>query len=300
MRYCLAIAVVVGTLAGLPAWSQDSGMTAGGDSRTLGGHRFIVSEFVPTPFVTTDFTVMTSLGYGSADLGGTTNQLGALSEAMRLQVAVTDWLAVRGGASGLVLSGIDQDAALNYGAALGYSLLGGATASWRFDRLRVGGSLDLELDRSYNFNILSAINASILATTVDASTLLSTSNTLTVSAGAQVAYGVSSVLGVFGAMQVASVSSSGSASSGDVEAAAGGGVSVDLDPLVHFPIGLLGAYDLLLEFPSDGSASTTSHQLSGGVYYTGAPHLQLGVEVRATLQPNLTILEGVFGMRYFW
>ena len=124
------------------AWSQDRpGAPASDDGRLLGGHRFIPSEFVPGPFITTDFTTLTGLGFASAafNVSGSTTayNLGALSESMRLQVAQTSWLALRLGAAGILFSGIDQDAALNFGATFGYSVVTGASAGWRFDRLRL-------------------------------------------------------------------------------------------------------------------------------------------------------------------
>jgi len=304
MRAYLGLAVMISIGVALPAWAQESSNASGpapnGEDRVLGGHRFMVSDFVPAPFITTDFTILTGLGLGSANVAGAANQLGALSEGVRLQVAPIDWLSLRAGATGIVLSGVNQDAALNYGAAVGYGLLGGASAGWRFDRLRVAGSIDIEQDQSYNFNILSAIQQSVAAGAVNASTLLVNTSVLTITAGGQAAYGFSPAAGAFGAVQLASVSYSGSASQSDVTMAAGGGLSIDLGPVIRFPVGFLAAYNLLLDFPSSGASSATSHQISGGVYYTGSSHLQLGVEGRATLETDLTIFEGVFCMRYFW
>lgn len=296
------------------AWSQDQpGSTAGSttaadEGRLLGGHRFIPSEFVPGPFITTAFTTLTGLGFASAavNVTGATYNLGALSESMRLQVAQTSWLALRLGAAGILFSGIDQDAALNFGATFGYNVVAGASAGWRFDRLRVAGSLDVGTSQSYTFNILSAIQQSVAASMVNASTLLTGVNTFTVAPGAQVAYGFSPTLGGFGHVQFAYANAtSGSVSQGSTALEAGGGASIDLAPANNVPIGFLVAYNLEVGFPPGGADSTASHQLAGGVFYTGRPDLALGVEGRVSRsspspQVNLTVIEVIFGMHYFW
>jgi hypothetical protein len=309
MKHARFLGLAAAILAVFPAfvWPQASGPEEG---RLLGGHRFIPSEFVAGPFITTDFTTLTGLGFASASVtvsGSTTTfNLGALSQSMRMQYAPTDWLAIRAGAAGLVFSGIDQDAALNFGATVGYGLLVGASAGWRFDRLRVAGSLDINSGQTYTFNILSAINASVTAGTVSAATLLTSTRNLMVTPSAQVAYGFSPTLGAFGnaGFSFANATTAGVTQSSSA-LNAGGGLSIDLQPGSQVPIGFLAAYNLEVDFPPGGAASTTSHQFAGGVFYTGRPNLALGIEARATLsspspQVTLTVIEAVFGVHYFW
>ena len=298
--------MVAGPARGVRA-AADVGARRGPDAR---GHRFIPSEFVPGPFITTDFTTLTGLGFASAavNVSGSTTayNLGALSESMRLQVAQTSWLALRLGAAGILFSGIDQDAALNFGATFGYNVVAGATAGWRFDRLRLAGSLDVGTSQSYTFNILSAIQQSVAASMVNASTLLTGVSTITVAPGAQAAYGFSPTLGAFGHVTFSFANAaSGGVSQSSKALEAGGGASIDLAPDNHVPIGFLVAYNLEVDFPPGGAPSTASHQVAGGIFYTGRPDLALGMEARVSRsspspQVDLTVIEAVFGMHYFF
>jgi hypothetical protein len=226
---------------------------------------------------------------------------------MHLQVAATDWLAVRVGAAGLAYSGINKLAALNLGATFGYSLVAGAVAGWRWGRLRIAASVDVEYDKEYNFNIQSAINDSLQTGRVNASTLLTDTGTYAIAPGAQIAYGLHPALGAFGHARcmIARAIADGTAQ-GTTDLELGGGLSVDLKPVTRVPLGFLAVYNVRLAFPTAaGAVTTANHQLGGGVFYTGRADLSLGAEVRASLlsptgEESLTVIEGVFGLRYFW
>ena len=301
VRFLVAMVFVVFTGS---AWSQPKALVDPAAGRVLGGHRFLPSEIIPGPFITTDFETQTGLGFSTLTLSGTDYNLGVLAQFMRLQVAATDWLAVRVGIDGMALSGVNADAALAYGASAGYDLTAGATASWLLDRLRVSGSFDLMSSQSSRFAFDDAINRSLTAGKVDVTTLLVDTKTTTLAPGAQVAYGFSPAFGGFGHLRLALTNGSGG-SDGSTNFLVGAGLSTDLLPISRVPVGFLLGYNLELDFPQKSGAETTSNStISGGVFYTGRSDLALGVEGSASFSSTGTLRVNLFtanfGIHYFW
>lgn len=304
------ILIVLGFLSVLsgPAWSQPRSLVAPEEGRLLGGHRFIPSELIANPFITTDFETQTGLGLATLKANSTDYNLGALAQYMRLQVAPLPWLALRLGVTGNALSGINQDAALNIGASAGYDVLLGASAGWKFDRLRVAGSLDALLSQSDQFAVGSAIEQSLKVGKVDASTLLVETKSAAVGPGVQAAYGFNSTVGTFGHLRLEFANESvGAKTQGSTTLNTGAALSVDLMPSTRIPVGLLAGYNLVWAFPSDGP-STTTHNLTTGVFYTGRPDLSLGLEGTGSFENwnqnsipfSLNIYSYTFGIHYFW
>jgi len=108
-------------LAGSAAWAQNPG-------RVLNGHRFIPSEQIATPFVTS--YIKTATGGGAAfdlktpfiDVNGDTlgtleGNVAFMNLAFQYQQKVTDWLALRGGFTGSARVGIDEQSMLAQGTS---------------------------------------------------------------------------------------------------------------------------------------------------------------------------------------
>ena len=122
-----------------------------------------------------------------------------LSQGFDLQVGITPWWSVRGAASGQVLSGVNFVSVLDAGTSVSYNAELGTTFSWAHrDRVRMGLSIDARYQPELNFNIANALVRSVLASRVDASTLLTSSQQLWIGAAWQVAFTPHRFLGVFG------------------------------------------------------------------------------------------------------
>jgi len=295
------------TCALLAAPAPGAAASDPGSSRTEGGHVFILSEFVPAPFATTEFAMLTGVGFADADISGTPLTALVLAQTTRLQVAPVPWLALRVAATGSALAGADQDSALTIGGRFGHTLGAGAQLSLPLGFLRLGASLDVEKQTLYAFSILSAIEASVRSNRVDASTLLAKSDAWTVRPGAQVAVGLGQTLGVYGRVAYERTSSTpeGGATSTANAFLLGGAASVDFRPGTGIPVGLLGTYDLQYAASTDSSPSSTVHRLGGGAFYTGRSSVSIGAEAQVEIHPDqdgfsMNVYSAYFGMRYYW
>jgi hypothetical protein len=281
--------------------------------RCLAGHCFLLSEFVPPPFVVTQFGLQSGLGIASATapkldsqgaVTGTTDyDLGALEQIASLRLAPSPYFGLRLSVAGSAVVGTDVNSALVLGAFFGYDLAAGAIGSIAFGRVRLSASFDLGLDRFYSFNVANAIVQSVNAGKIDASTLLTDSTTKWLSPGVQAAVAFHRAVG--GWVDVAyrhDFTSAGDQSDDDGRMELGAALSVDLHPVTPAPIGMLGTYHIILPFAKDSSAT---HEVTAGVFYTGRHDLLVGVEGRITLSSpatdvDFTTYEGIVGLRYYW
>ena len=148
-RTSLLLAVTL--IAPLSLAAQD---VMGGAGRELGGHRFVPSIVVPSPFIASRFTATTAFG-GVRDLDvpiynvedslvqTVTGDLGYLTLDFEYQQRVNAWLALRGGVGALARSGTDGFAMLAEGisAVYGYSL-GAQARLLGNDRMYLSAALD--------------------------------------------------------------------------------------------------------------------------------------------------------------
>jgi hypothetical protein len=272
--------------------------------RRVGGHDFLRSLVIPTPFVDSEFVSATGFGVlsGTPTGGGKSISVAALSQELHLQLGVADFLAIRVGALGGGAVGTDSDSALNFGEYVNYEFSGGAAASFRVGVMRLGVSLDGSLGSQYRLSPNQAIADSLAAGTLSAKTLITSTSTNTLSPGLQVAFGLHPALGIWihGRFDHGTTSASGTSASTDyVEG--GLGLSFDLRPIAGAPVGLLGLYDLL---EGVGSTSSTTHTVGAGIFYTGRRDLQLGLEALAQFQSldtlSLNAYVGDIVIHYFW
>jgi hypothetical protein len=284
------------------------------EGRRLGGHTFLLSEFLPNPFITTELSSITSLGLAflHVPIAGTasvsTYDLAAFSQAAQLQLGFADVFALRFGAAANAESGTTPDAALVAGAMLGYAFGGGAALSGRVGRLRLTASFDVRRRNDYDFDIADAIQRSAAAGTVTTATLLVNTATLSYRPGVQLAFALGPASGIIAHVRFdhdsasTAATASVAATSTTLDAVeAGAALSIDLRAASLVPVGLLFSYNRVSVIHGDGS----SHQAGAGLFYTGRYHLSVGLEVRGRFQSlaagtDETTVEGVLAVRYFW
>jgi hypothetical protein len=298
-----------GVMGTVVAASPAPAVAEGGQGRRLGDHVFVESESLDGPFVTTSIASLTGVGIASADLSADLDQdgfddgldlsLGLFQQGFQLSVAPVEWLALQATMSGQILAGSNVDTALLLGVRGGYSYtLGAKVRVWRADSLQVGASLAVDVDNGIQFSPLRAITESINAGRITRNSLLSKSASTDLKPGVQVAYAFGPTLGIWtSASYERTVDHSGSADE-DSSFEVGAGLSINLNDAHDIPLG----FDLTAVTGSSGE--TTSRSGGVGVYYTGRPELQTGVEVAVGSQTSddlsLDLSAGLFKLRYYW
>jgi len=313
---------VIGTclMAALLAAPADPELENGETGRRLGGHDFILTDVVPDPFVTTQFRSSTGLGLVALDAGAAMvqaqraigdnssghMQVAWFEQQIGFQAAVLPFLAVRVNVAGLVGSGVDATSALVFGVKGGYQFDGGATASLRLGPVCLGASFDLAYERDFVLSPLLAIAQAMEAVknsqVPSISKLFNDSSDIRVQPGLRAAVGVNRTFGLFAN---AGLDYDGAVSGGVPSATTvqfGAGLSIDLNPGLSVPIGFLVAYEY--ETAVD-SSSIDRHTVSAGIFYTGRPHLQLGLEAQGAFYPvsgfdSVSQGLGEVTVRYFW
>lgn len=297
----LSVALTAVTLA-TPALARE------GSGRVLGGHAFIESESLESPFITTSIATLTGAGLASADLDVDLDNdgapdalalsLGVFRQGFLLGIAPTEWLELRAAMAGLVFSGSNVDTALILGVTAAYDYVVGAQVRLlQTSALQVSASLDVDVNNGLRFSPLQAIQESIDKGQISRDSLLAKTATTELKPSVQVAYGLNTTLGVWAA---ATYEHALKATDGDVEptTGAGLGVSADFSPEYDFPLGVVLAGTV------SSSGETSSRSGSAGLCYTGRPALQTGVEVETGTQSSpsssLEFTAGLFKLRYYW
>ncbi len=289
--------------------------------RELGGHVFMPSDLVSDPFTGTYFGNGTAFGFASAtgprldehgNAGTGTYRMATFAERFELQVGLLPWWSISTSVTGRVFSGITVDSAQQVGTQAEYFVAGGTTVSFRFGRVRIGGEFDVAYSPSYNLNIFTALDRSVKAGKIDASTLLTSVNTITLVGGLNVAVGLHRSLGLLLATQyLRAISDGTSGSFTEGQITVGGSLSLDLHALLSvLPIGMQGAYRVLVPVSSTQpmSQQTLRHEASLGLYYTGRANLVLGPDVVFKLFPDRADMQVydfldttvLIKMRYYW
>jgi len=298
-----------GVIGGVVAASPAVAATGEGQGRRLGDHVFVESESLDAPFVTTSIASLTGVGIASAagtvDLDGDglddglDLKLGVFQQGFQLSVAPVEWLALQATMSGQVLSGSNVDTALLIGVQAGYNYtLGAKVRVLRTDSLQLGASLAVNVDNGLRFSPLQAITESIDAGRISRNSLLSKSASTELKPGIQIAYGFGPTLGVWASAAYAQTVAHSGAVDEDSSFDLGAGVSVNLNDAHDIPLG----FDLTAV--TGASGDTTSRRGGVGVFYTGRPELQTGVEVEVGSQSSedfsLDLSAGLFKLRYYW
>ncbi len=292
------------------AHAQEEPITANETrDRTVGGHTFIPTQLIGTPFNVTSFGSLTGFGYARAtvtDSNGMpfTANFAALSQGFDASIKITDYVSIRLGASGSVFSGVDLASALFPGGRVNAEADAGVSFSLPFaNRLRMGFAFDASYAPAYRVIPLIPLAATVAQQRLTSSGLLVNEQALQLGGAWQMALALHRSLGVFGEMRYTQAFAS---FNGDPSSYAffssGAGISFDLHAVTPIPFGILGVWRATI--PVGGGDIT--HDFSAGFFYTGRRHLVLGPEASLTapgtaggLSKQL-VAQGALILRYYW
>jgi hypothetical protein len=280
--------------------------------RVLGRHAFLPVDLVPDPFVNTRFSMSTGVGFGQMELsqdvpvGGDvtmpagTYNLAVLGQILDLQLGLLDWLALRGKLGGFVLSGLDMNAALNFGASVNYEWEAGAIFRiLRTKMFQLSISGDFSSDNTLGIKPAQFIGASFASGSISTDNLFSKENNYGFSTGTQIALALHDSLGLWLSAKYAHAFKD---DGGTGTVITGSGLSFDLHPLIRVPLGLVGYYQL-----EQGLEDTDEplHYFGAGVFISGRDNLALGIEGAVMMANYNDILkvnayQAAFKMRYYW
>ncbi len=288
--------------------------------RVLNGHVFIPSSRVAGALTTTSFGTFLQTAYGtatgSAQIGdklytGTFDYAG-VGASLGYEYAFLKYFSVRFSIEELVYSGINGSSALVIGTALSTGGTLGFTASLPIgDSLRVGILLDGSIGPGLALTIASGINTIIKSCqagncVVGEGGIFGKQNSYTLQPALAMNWAPWRPFGITANVSYAFVSqdlNSGSFSGQSF----GLGVALDFDfkAISDVPIGLQAVF--AWNAPTSGGNLQHVTDLGGGIFYTGRPHLALGLQIvnrRFKVQPDVKVDWGTWlatiGLRYYW
>lgn len=302
------------------------------ERRMLYGHRFLPSELVSAPFAATYFGTFTGFGYGqgSAQLAAETEatapqmisvQQAAFTHGLAYQLGLVSGWALRASARLHVKSGLNQDTLAERGTDFQYGISLGTVLSLRIGRrLRIGAAADADYAPDYNVNLILPMRtlfnpapktAAELVAKIDQlqAQLFSQQSAITLTTRAMAAVALHPTAGLLFELRYAHPFLLAEGPRPLAYAGLGAALSIDLFPATRIPVGALLAYRVDLPAPMDSSIAAQSivaHNVSGGLFYTGRPHLVLGIDVTARLDtdPQNAMQElnanGTLLLRYYW
>jgi hypothetical protein len=293
--------------------------------RDLGGHLFLPSHLIENPFSYTAFSMWFGIGSGNALGPQFTSQppfvdptankwygFTGLGLGMEMNVRILEYLSAR--------ALLFTDAYLGTGSGAVFTV--GTSARITGD-LGVKGSLPIgdkvrlaaSVDASYGpvFSILlangvaNALNQCRLdptQCTFDFGSGLQTSNTLTWNGGLAASWAPLPYLGFTGNFNFIIPTKTGTDSYSQNGVILAAMAEFDARPLLDWlPVGASGAYRLTT--PVGGNGVATANEAGFGLYYTGRPHLALGLEIDwqwSTLETQQTSTATLawINFRYYW
>jgi hypothetical protein len=331
----LASLVMSATLLGsLPASAQESAPKPGAEpaasttvekmGRELNGHYFMPSHLIEDPFSYTAFAMFFGLGSGNA--------LGPQLQLNPPAIIGEKWYGYTGLGLGMlmnvkILEYLSARALLNTTAYLGTGSAGAAltvgTSARITGAIGVKGSLPVgkdwrfsaAVDMSYGpvFSLLLAnglidalnncrVNPSQCS--IDPGAGFQTINTVTWIGGLAGSWAPTPYLGLTANLQFIAPTKTGDASIAQNGVVFAGSGEFDFLPIVKWlPLGVNAAYQLTSGV--GGNKVATANEAGFGLYYTGRPHLALGLEIDwkwstlETQQTSTATLAWV-NFRYYW
>jgi hypothetical protein len=313
---CLVAAVLL--LTKFPALAQEEKM-----GRELNGHLFMPSHLIDDPFSYTAFATFFGLGSGNAlgpefqlqppaIIGEKWYGYTGLGLGMLVNVKILEYLSARALLNTTAYLGTGSGAALTVGTSARITGDIGVKGSlpvgkdWRFS-----ASLDMAYGPVYSLllanGLIDALNncrVNPSQCTIDPGSGFQTITTVTWLAGLAGSWAPTPYLGFTGNLQFIAPTKTGDASiaqNGAVFAVSG---EFDILPLVKWlPLGVNAAYQLTTGV--GGNKVATANEAGFGFYYTGRPHLALGLEIDwkwstlETQQTSTATLAWV-NFRYYW
>ncbi|MGZ6060010.1 MAG: hypothetical protein ACXWLP_11165 [Myxococcaceae bacterium] len=288
--------------------------------RVLNGHVFMPSNRVAGALTTTSFGTFLNTAFGnttaSVQIGDQLYSGGfdyaGIGATLGYEYAFLNYFSVRFTIDEFVYSGINGSSALVIGTALSTGGTLGFTASLPIgDSLKVGILLDGAIGPGLALTIGSGINTIIKSCqagncVVGEGNIFGKNNSFTLQPALAMNWAPWRPFGITANVSYAFVSqdlSSGSFSGQSF----GLGVALDFDfkAISDVPIGLQAVFAWTA--PTSGGNLQHVSDLGGGIYYTGRPHLALGLQIvnrRFKVQPNVNVSWSTWlatiGLRYYW
>jgi hypothetical protein len=290
--------------------------------RELGGHVFIPTELVASPFPVTSFRVALLYGSGSAqgptyDLDG--NVVGtrdytyaAWGQTFGYEQRLWEWLSLDVGLLTNLYTGLDRPSALVVGAEVGVGAWAGARAARQLGPVQVAATFQATWAPRVGLLVANAVLTAIQNSppSLDGVSAYSKQNGWTLIPGVSAAWSPWRPLGIQASVDYQWLSQDTTGGGSVTGSAIDAAVAIDFDfgKISPVPVGVIAAYRYTdpLETQVD---STAAQSASLGIHYTGRPDLALGLDVmwrRFSLRP-----ESVFdlesdaaivdlGVEYFW
>jgi hypothetical protein len=288
--------------------------------RVLNGHVFMPSAEVPGALTTTSFATYLIMVYGntsgSAQIGdqlysGTFDYAG-VGALLGYEYAFLNYFSARFSITELVYSGINGSSALVIGTSVSTAATLGFTASLPIgDSLKLALLVDGGIGPGLALTIGSGISSIIKGCqqgNCNAGTgeVFQTRNSFTLQPSIAMNWAPWRPFGVTANLSYAFVTQNLNA--GSVSGQAFGlGVALDFDfkAISDVPIGLQAVFTWTA--PTSGTNLQHVSDLGGGIFYTGRPHLALGLQIvarRFAVNPGVNISWSTWlatvGLRYYW
>ena len=288
--------------------------------RVLNGHVFLPSRRVAGALTTTSFGTFLETAYGtttgSAQIGdklysGTFDYAG-VGAILGYEYAFLDHFSVRFSIEELVYSGINGSSALVIGTALSTGATLGFTASLPIgDSIKVGLLLDGAIGPGLALTIGSGISSIIKSCqqgncVVGEGGVFGKNNSYSIQPALAMNWAPWRPFGITANVSYAFVTQDQNAGSFSGQSF-GLGVALDFDfyAISSVPIGLQGIF--AWNAPTNGIVLQHVSDLGGGIFYTGRPHLALGLQLvnrRFKVQPTVNVSWSTWlatiGLRYYW
>lgn len=288
--------------------------------RVLNGHVFMPSAVVPGALTTTSFATYLITVYGntsgSAQIGdqlysGTFDYAG-VGATLGFEYAFLKYFSARLSITELVYSGINGSSALVIGTQVSTAGSLGFTGSLPIgDSLKLALLVDGGIGPGLALTIGSGINTIIKACqqgncSAGTGEIFQTRNSFTFQPAIAMSWAPWRPFGVTANLSYAFVTQNLNA--GSVSGQAFGlGVALDFDfyAISNVPIGLQAVFTWTA--PTSGTNLQHVSDLGGGIFYTGRPHLALGLQIvarRFAVNPGVNVSWstwlGTIGLRYYW
>jgi hypothetical protein len=283
--------------------------------RTLAGHRYISTNLLADPFITSH--VRTRTGFGLAfdlktpyhNLAGVlidnlVGDIAFVNLEFGMQWAVSNWLAVRGDGEALVRVGTNEVTLISQGASVFRSFsLGPVVRVWSNSRAQI--SLAAEATRGTDLGLtpLDFVRRVIEAGELEEeNSLLYTTNTWRFLGGVRAAYTLWDWAGLTGAAEFGQGDSAIDPDESEFVERWGFALGMDLADKIGAPLGVTITY----VYDSIGLRKSPAVRTTGlGILYTGSSDYTFGVEatyIRIPFRnPDITVetLRGSFNVRLY-
>jgi hypothetical protein len=284
----------------------------------LGGHVFMPSQVIDTPFRETTFKLGLLYGFGSATgpkyevqngqvvQNGTTDYtFASFAQTFRYEYAFAEWFSAGAVVLTNLYSGINGPSVVAIGANVGIGAGVRVRAGHRFGPVETALIVDASTAPEYGFLVVAALAKAIQDGVIEPGAALQATHTLTVNPLAAASWAPWPALGLtanFGylykslRLNGATIADQGGLQFGAV-------ADFDFGKISSVPIGLNAGFRVTTPIGSDGVDKVDD--ISGGIFYTARKEIGLGLEAgwrSFTIRPPLDSKETLvqLELQYYW